>query len=149
MATVRVKRGRAKPLWFGHPWLFSQAIERVDPDAAAGDIVDVEDDTGRFIGRGFFHPTSQIAVRMLTRKAEIVDAPFLKARLATALELRRRLGLPSERTTAFRWVNAEGDQEHEDVHRNSIAESDVAAPMERQECRQAHGCRIRSDQGGH
>lgn len=57
---------------------------------------------------GFFHPTSQIAVRMPTRKAEIVDAAFLKARLATALELRRRLGLPSERTTAFRWVNAEG-----------------------------------------
>lgn len=110
MATVRVKRGRAKPLWFGHPWLFSQAIERVDPDAVAGDIVDVEDDAGRFIGRGFFHPTSQIAVRMLTRKAEIADAGFFKARLAAALELRGRLGLPSERTTAFRWVNAEGDQ---------------------------------------
>ena len=33
MSTVHVKRGRAKPLWFGHPWLYSQAIERVEGDS--------------------------------------------------------------------------------------------------------------------
>lgn len=109
MATVRVKRGRAKPLWFGHPWLFSQAIERVDNDVVAGDIVDIEDDVGRFIGRGFYHPTSQIAVRVLTKKPEIADADFFERRLRDALALRARLGLPSAETTAFRWVNAEGD----------------------------------------
>lgn len=109
MASVKIKRGRAKPLWFGHPWLYSQAVDKVSGEVEAGDVVDVVDDEGRFIGRGFYNPESQIAVRMLTRDAVAVDAAFLAQRLAAAKALRTRLGLPSATTTAYRLVNAEGD----------------------------------------
>ena len=64
MATITVKRGRAKPLWFGHPWLFSEAIERVDGTPENGDDVSIYDHDKRFIGRGFFSPSSQIRVRV-------------------------------------------------------------------------------------
>lgn len=108
-ARVLLRQGRARPLWFGHPWVYANAIGRVDGDAAPGDVVSLADHDGRLIGRGIFNPRSQIPVRLLTRKDEPVDAAFFRARIAAARALRARLGLPSERTTAYRLVNSEGD----------------------------------------
>ena len=67
------------------------------------------DHDGRLIGRGFYNPRSQIPVRLVTRRDEPVDAAFFRGRVAAALALRARLGLPSARTTAYRVVNSEGD----------------------------------------
>jgi 23S rRNA (cytosine1962-C5)-methyltransferase len=102
-------RGKARPLWFGHPWVYANAVERVDGDVGAGDIVSLVDHDGRFIGRGIFNPRSQIPVRLLTRKEEGIDTTFFAARLRDAQALRARLALPSTRTTAYRLVNSEGD----------------------------------------
>src|SRR6185295_17924750 len=109
MATAILKRGRANPIWQGHPWVFSGAIDRVEGDAAPGDVVAVADLEGRPIGRGFYNPRSQIRVRMMTLKDEPVDAQLVAARVREAVALRSRLGLPSEATTAYRLVNSEGD----------------------------------------
>ena len=109
MSKLVLKRGRANPLWHGHPWVYSGAVEREEGTSEAGDVVEVHDADGRFIGRGFVNPRSQIRVRMLTRKDEAIDAAFLAGRLAEAKALRARLNLPSDKTTAYRLVNAEGD----------------------------------------
>jgi 23S rRNA (cytosine1962-C5)-methyltransferase len=110
MARLVLHRGRAKPAWFGHPWIYSQAVARVEGDAAPGDVVDVCDHEARFIGRGFYNPRSQIACRLASWRAdEPLDDRWLRARLASARSLRARLGLPDGRTDAFRLVNAEGD----------------------------------------
>jgi 23S rRNA (cytosine1962-C5)-methyltransferase len=108
-ARVLLRQGRARPLWFGHPWVYANAVGRVDGVASPGDIVSLCDHDGRFIGRGIFNPRSQIPVRLLTRREEPVDAAFFRARIAAARTLRVRLGLPSERTTAYRLINSEGD----------------------------------------
>ena len=108
-ARVVLCRGRARPLWFGHPWVYANAVDRVDGEAAPGDIVSLVDHDGRFIGRGIFNPRSQIPVRLLTRKEEAIDATFFVARLREAQVLRTRLGLPNPETTAYRLVNSEGD----------------------------------------
>jgi 23S rRNA (cytosine1962-C5)-methyltransferase len=108
-AKVFLKRGRANPLWQGHPWVFSGAILREEGAFEPGDIVDVCDVEGRYIGRGFANPRSQIRVRMMTHRDESVDEALLGQRLEEAIALRRRLGLPSAETTAFRLVNSEGD----------------------------------------
>jgi 23S rRNA (cytosine1962-C5)-methyltransferase len=108
MATIVLKRGRANPLWHGHPWVYSGAILREDA-AAPGELVDVRDSDGRFIGRGFVNPRSQIRVRLVTWREEPVDAAFFARRVAEAAGLRARLGLPSEATDAYRLVNSEGD----------------------------------------
>lgn len=108
-ARVILRQGRARPLWFGHPWVYANAIGRIEGDAAPGDIVSLGDHDGRLIGRGLFNPRSQIPVRLLTRQDQPVDAAFFRARIAAARALRTRLGLPSDRTTAYRLVNSEGD----------------------------------------
>ena len=109
-ARVILRPGRARPLWFGHPWVYANGIERVDGDAAPGDVVSLCDHDGRLIGRGLYNPRSQIPVRLLTRSDEPVDASFFAARIRAARALRARLGLPSELTTAYRLVNSEGDE---------------------------------------
>jgi 23S rRNA (cytosine1962-C5)-methyltransferase len=108
-ARVILHKGRARPLWFGHPWVYANAVDRVEGDAAPGDAVSLCDHDGRLIGRGFYNPRSQIPVRVCTRADEALDASFLRARIARARSLRARLGLPSERTTIYRLVNSEGD----------------------------------------
>ena len=108
-ARVVLRRGRARPLWFGHPWVYANAIDRIEGGADPGDVVSLADHDGRLIGRGLYNPRSQIPVRLLTRRDEAVDAAFLRARIASARALRARLGLPSATTTAYRLVNSEGD----------------------------------------
>ena len=108
-ARVLLRKGRARPLWFGHPWVYGNAVERLDGGAEPGDVVSVADQDGRFIGRGIWNPRSQIPVRLLTRKDEPVDDSFFRARIEAALARRQRLDLPSERTTAYRLINSEGD----------------------------------------
>jgi len=122
-AAVYLKRGRANPVWRGHPWVFSGAIERTVGRAEPGDVADVYDADQRLIGVGFLNPRSQIAVRMLTRGPVFADdgletashgaepaiAALLASRIEDAARLRRRLGLPSAETTAYRLVNSEGD----------------------------------------
>ena len=49
---------------------------------APGDVVSLVDHDGRFIGRGFYNPRSQIPVRLCTRADEPVDAAFFRARIA-------------------------------------------------------------------
>lgn len=106
---VVVKKGRANPLWHGHPWLFSGGVQRVDGQPVAGDAVDVLDADGRFIGRGLYSPDSQIVVRLLTRVDEAIDASLIARRIDAALAIRRRLGLPNAATNAYRLINSEGD----------------------------------------
>jgi 23S rRNA (cytosine1962-C5)-methyltransferase len=108
-ARVILHKGRARPLWFGHPWVYANAVDRLEGEAAPGDGVSLCDHDGRLIGRGFYNPRSQIPVRLCTRADEALDAAFIRGRIARARGLRTRLGLPSERTTIYRLVNSEGD----------------------------------------
>jgi 23S rRNA (cytosine1962-C5)-methyltransferase len=108
-ARVILRKGRARPLWYGHPWVYANAIQSIDGDPAPGDVVSLTDHDGRFIGKGFYNARSQIAVRLCTRTDEAVDAAFVRKRIAQARKVRTRLGLPSAETNAYRLVNSEGD----------------------------------------
>lgn len=102
--------GHVQPVWAGHPWIFAQAVARIDGGATAGDPIDVVDPRGNWLGRGLYSPGSAIVVRICTRRPEIeLDAAFFVAKIEQAIERRRLLGLPSARTNAFRVVNSEGD----------------------------------------
>jgi 23S rRNA (cytosine1962-C5)-methyltransferase len=108
-AKVVLRQGRARPLWFGHPWVYANGVARVEGDPAPGDVVALCDHDGRFIGQGFYNSRSQIPVRLCTRTDEPDDAAFFRARIARARAARARLGLPSEQTNVYRLVNSEGD----------------------------------------
>jgi 23S rRNA (cytosine1962-C5)-methyltransferase len=109
-ATVRLKPGHVQPVWAGHPWVYAQAIERVEGGATAGDEVSVVDPRGNLLGRGLYSPGSAIPVRLLVRDAKTrLDPAFFRARLERAVAARASLGFPSEHTNGFRLVHAEGD----------------------------------------
>ena len=81
-ATVRLKPGHVQPVWVGHPWVYAQAVERVEGGATAGDEVSVVDPRGNFLGRGFYSPGSAIPVRILVRDQKTrLDAAFFRARI--------------------------------------------------------------------
>jgi len=110
---VRLRPGRARPFWHGNPLVFSGAVAEVVGAPEAGDWVDVHDAEDRRIGSGWFHPGSLYRVRItrLAREGSLPDDPesVIAARVAAAGALRRRLGLPSEGTDAWRLLNSEGD----------------------------------------
>ncbi|MBL8634649.1 MAG: class I SAM-dependent rRNA methyltransferase [Myxococcales bacterium] len=125
VAKVVLKRGRANPVWRGHPWVFSGAIQNLPAGLVPGDVVAVHDADERLIGHGFANPRSQIAVRMLTvgelasaaqpdvaehllPPKALVDS-LIHRRIHEASLLRRSIGLPRSDTTAYRLVNSEGD----------------------------------------
>ena len=116
---VCLKKGNAKPLHGGHPWVFADAIARIDgPKPAPGDDVRVIDERGTFLGRGFYSPGSAIAVRILSRDDTSITNALLEQRIDDAIALRSGvLGLgtlkgpggPDGSTTAYRLINSEGD----------------------------------------
>jgi 23S rRNA (cytosine1962-C5)-methyltransferase len=110
-ARVRLRAGHVQPVWAGHPWVFAQAIERVEGAPAAGDAVSVVDARGNVLGRGYWSPESAIPVRILSRDPdEALETAFLGRRLEEAAAWRKAwLGLPGDETTGYRLVHAEGD----------------------------------------
>ena len=111
MATVVVRAGHVQPVWAGHPWVYAQAVERVEGGAVAGDEVVVVDTRGNVLGRGLYSPRSAISVRLYARDAEThIDSALFSQRIAAAVERRRMLGLPSSDTDAYRLIHAEGDE---------------------------------------
>ena len=102
---VILKTGRDKPVRQRHPWVFSGALDRIDPAIVDGDVVDIVTAQGEFLARGYLNRHSQIAVRVLTWDAgEAIDDGFWARRLALAISWR----VMGDRE-ARRLVNAESD----------------------------------------
>ncbi|MBC7234929.1 MAG: class I SAM-dependent rRNA methyltransferase [Chloroflexi bacterium] len=108
MPAIRLKRGREKPVLHRHPWIFTGAVRETQGEPQPGDVVDVLDQNGAFLARGYYNPHSQIVVRLLTWNEEAIDAAFWRRRLETSIA-RRQGFAQDERTTAYRLVYAESD----------------------------------------
>lgn len=107
---LTLKKGRARPLAMHHPWVFREAVAAVEGEVGAGDLVEVRDPVGRFLGRGYFSPKSKIPVKLFSwRKDERVDVSFWQARLRRAVEFRTTFLGMDDPSGAVRLVNAEGD----------------------------------------
>jgi 23S rRNA (cytosine1962-C5)-methyltransferase len=110
MPSVILKPGHVQPLWSGHPWVYAQAIDRIEGGATAGCEVSVLDPRGNLLGRGFYSPASAIPVRIAVRDATTpLGAAWIRDRLSRAHQLRHEIGLPTPRTDGYRLVHSEGD----------------------------------------
>ncbi|MGE5578292.1 MAG: class I SAM-dependent rRNA methyltransferase [Syntrophothermus sp.] len=106
MTRAVLQRGKERRLKDGHPWVYAGEIERVEGEFNPGDVVDVANSAGFFLGRGYINPSSQIRIRILTWEDEAIDAGFFYRRIERALDFRRRV-MPE--ATSFRVVFGEGD----------------------------------------
>jgi 23S rRNA (cytosine1962-C5)-methyltransferase len=90
----------------GHPWIYANEIASNKGEILGGDIVDVFYHNGKFCGKGYVNPLSQIMVRLLTRnRQEVIDGAFFHQRILKAWNYRKKLGY----TTNCRLVFGEAD----------------------------------------
>ncbi|WP_026770685.1 class I SAM-dependent rRNA methyltransferase [Asinibacterium sp. OR53] len=93
MVKVYLKKKITPRIAGGHPWIFRNEVDRVAGEVKAGDIVEVSYSDGKFAGRGYINPQSQILVRLLTRnRQEVIDEQFFHDRIARAWLYRQKLG---------------------------------------------------------
>lgn len=75
----------------GHPWVYSDDL--AGGEAEAGELVPVEDPSGKVVGWGLFSGHSKIAVRMVSKGEVQPTRDFWAARMAAALARREEHGL--------------------------------------------------------
>ncbi|MGQ9864719.1 MAG: class I SAM-dependent rRNA methyltransferase [Pseudanabaenaceae cyanobacterium] len=91
-----------------HPWIFSGAIAQRDRDLRDGQLVEVRSRQGEFLALGYLG-TGSLAVKVLSFEPVLDWGEFFQAKLTQAWQNRHRWGIATPTTTAWRWVNAEGD----------------------------------------
>jgi 23S rRNA (cytosine1962-C5)-methyltransferase len=101
VAKVILRPKKAMPFYGRHPWVLAGAVERVEPLTLAGEhvvdidgqVVDLCNERGKFIARGFFNSQSRIRVRLLTwKEEEQLDAEFFRKKIQAAISIRRQIG---------------------------------------------------------
>lgn len=113
--TIILKRGKEDSLFRKHPWIFSGAIHTCSDKINEGEVVRVLSNNGNFIAVGHWQIGS-IAVRILSFADEEVNNEFYQKRLATALDVRKSIGLVRANASTnisinntFRLIHGEGD----------------------------------------
>jgi len=80
----------------GHLWIFSNELEDGFQEISPGEVAEITDHSGHFLGIGTVNPHSLISVRLLSHQREPIDEAFLRKRIESALELRGKLPDQSE-----------------------------------------------------
>ena len=104
-ATVRVNGKGADRIRDGHLWIFRSDLLD-NGSAEAGACIRVVDQKARSLGVAHYSSSSQIALRVLSRKFQEIDQSFLKGRIQNAFDFRKRV---VDGSNAYRLVHAEGD----------------------------------------
>jgi 23S rRNA (cytosine1962-C5)-methyltransferase len=106
-----VSRRAADRLRAGHPWVYASDVIEIrggDKDAALPGLIPVVDQRSILLGTALYSPSSQIALRLISRNLLATDAEWLgliEARLRRALALRSAM-----HTGACRLVFSEADE---------------------------------------
>ncbi|MGN6082739.1 class I SAM-dependent rRNA methyltransferase [Trinickia sp.] len=90
MNTVTLKPSKEKSLLRRHPWVYANAIDRVEGKPASGATVVVRAHDGRFLARAAYSPHSQIRLRVWSfDEGEPIDHAFFKRRVQRAFAHRQ------------------------------------------------------------
>ncbi len=92
MPSVILKKGEGRTIKAGGAWIYDNEIDRIDGKFENGDIIDVLDFDGYFMGKGFINTSSKITVRMLSRKKDVtIDGKFIGQRVRDAWNYRKEV----------------------------------------------------------
>jgi len=108
---ARITRRAADRLRSGHLWVYASDIESIETlEEGVPALVPVADNRGLLLGTALYSPSSQIALRLISRQAidETEWLHLLSARLKTAVAQRR--ALLTVDTNACRLVFSEADE---------------------------------------
>jgi 23S rRNA (cytosine1962-C5)-methyltransferase len=110
MKTWRLRPGLDRRFKAGHPWVYSNELSESPKGIEPGEAIELRDQAGKFLARGYGHPGSLIAFRTVSRdeaEAEPLSRKGLLERLKTARRFRESLGFAN---TSYRLCFAEADR---------------------------------------
>ena len=91
-AKVILKKGEGREFKAGGAWIYDNEIAGIEGSFENGDIVELHDFDGYFLGYGFINTASKLRVRIMSRKKDHpVTAEFIKDRVKDAWEYRKRV----------------------------------------------------------
>src|SRR5262249_21921004 len=105
-AQLALRKNQDRRVRAGHPWIFSNEVAGVSEGVKDGDIVDVVDARGAFLGRAYYNRHSLICARVLTRRRDEIDLDFFVNRFQRAVAYRESVTPGVE---ALRIVHGEAD----------------------------------------
>lgn len=106
MAAVVIKKGEGRSFKAGGLWIYDNEIDKIEGDFENGDIVDVIDFDGYFLGKGFINTNSKITVRIMTRRKDvIVDRAYIDKLVKAAVKYR----MDTVDTSSCRLIFGEAD----------------------------------------
>jgi len=83
-ASLKLKANIRSRVLAGHPWVFANEVETLAPAAHDGEVIELRDRTGRFLGTGIYNSRSQIVWRKLSRDRVVLDETYLRGALSRA-----------------------------------------------------------------
>src|SRR5258705_13250723 len=93
MINVYLKRKISPRVVNGHPWIFSNEVEKTEGEIVGGGIATVFTYDKKFVGKGYINPLSQILVRLLTRNRSVeINDDFFLDKITECWEYRKKLG---------------------------------------------------------
>src|SRR5262245_15620767 len=93
MIKVFLRKNISKRVVDGHPWIFSNEVDKVDGEITGGELVTVFTADKKFIGSGYANPRSQIIIRLLTRdRNELINDDFFYNKILRCWEYRQKIG---------------------------------------------------------
>lgn len=109
MNSIIIREGKEKPIRLHHPWIFANAIAKINGKPNKGEVVEVKDSNGNFLARGFYNPFSQICLRLLEwNESVLIDNEWFIQKLTASIDRRKNI-FKFYKTNAVRLVNAESD----------------------------------------
>ncbi len=92
MANVILKKGQGREFKAGGLWIYDNEIDREEGSFENGDIIELHDFDGYFLGYGFINEKSKIRVRIMSRKKDNpVDLMLLEKRVRDAWNHRKNI----------------------------------------------------------
>jgi 23S rRNA (cytosine1962-C5)-methyltransferase len=88
---VRLRPGQETTLLAGHAWIYRNQFADIPTAVAPGDLADVHDARGSWLGRAYLNPHSMIVGRLLAREKVPINDVFFLDQLRQAQALRERL----------------------------------------------------------
>lgn len=105
-----LKPGRERSVLNRHPWIFSGAFQKIPDSWIDGDVIEVMDSTGRFLGFGHYCKDASLTCRLFHIGERVtLNNDFWFQRFRNALAYRRQLGFAQNQQQGYRLFYAEGD----------------------------------------
>ncbi|MGK9477716.1 class I SAM-dependent rRNA methyltransferase [Melioribacter sp. OK-6-Me] len=106
MNSVILGKNEERRIKKGHLWIFSNEIRFIEGSPENGELVQVLDNSRKFLGLGFYNKNSLISVRIISKLKEVNLHELLKERILNAYAYRKKV-YPER--NSFRLIYSEGD----------------------------------------